>query len=201
LSTSLAKAGRKVLLIDGDLRKPDIAMLMHLSHRRNGLQELLAGEKIENVVCRTSLGGFDVLTAASCNPYDIYEWLTQKRTASLIEIISQMYDHIIIDSPPALAVPDAFLWAKIADAVILTSLAGRTEGEDLKETHNRFVQINVKVLGTVLNNVPHNYGYNRYGYGYYASVANGKNNGSKSRKKTVPLLMQEQISSTPAPNS
>lgn len=190
LATSIAKAGKKVLLIDGDLRKPDVARLLNLPCRRNALKDMLLGRKFEQAVCPTSLAGLNVLSACSCKPPDIYKLISPQRTGELLNLVGQKYDHVIIDTPPVLAVPDALLWAKAVDAVVLTSFAGLTEGPDLKETLDRLAQINVKVLGTVLNNVPLNHCYNSYGYRYYADVASAKN-GSRSSTKPVLLPMQE----------
>jgi capsular exopolysaccharide synthesis family protein len=192
-ATSLARSGKKVLLIDGDLRKSDIRELLNLPKGSGGLQELFAGKSFEDAVCSVPLAGFDVLTADSSNRSDGLELLSQPHVSGCINVISEKYDHVIIDSPPVLAFPDALLWAKMADGVILTSFAGRTEERDIKETLDRLAQINVKVLGIVLNNVHVNYSYNRYGYSYYASQAeNGTGHRRKSNRAILLLTTKEQ---------
>ena len=190
LATSITKTGKKVLLIDGDLRKPDIGRLLKLSCQRNALQDVLLGRNFEEMVCSTSITGLSVLPANSSKPPYIYKLIARHRVAELLNTIGQKYDHVIIDSPPVLAVPDALLWAKMADAVILTSFAGHTEGPDLRETLQRLAQIKVRVIGTVLNNVSVNHSYNHYGYGYCTGAVSNKNSSGK-RKRTVLLPMQK----------
>lgn len=185
LAISIAKARKTVLLIDGDLRKPDIARMLKLPYPKNGLRELLAGKICSDAISKMPSKGLDVLTSNPCNPSVIYGLISQKRTLKFINMISCKYDHVIIDTPPILAVPDALLWSKIAGAVILTSFAGRTETDSLRAAFERLSQINVRILGTVLNNVPFNYSYNPYGYGYSAKRDGGKN----IRKKTTKAIL------------
>jgi len=193
LATSLAQAGKRVLLIDGDLRKPDIERLLNLPHDSWGLMDVLYGlKKFEETVRSVPLSGLDVLTADGRNPAEAVELLEKPQTAECINNISQRYDHVIIDTPPVLAVPDARLWARMADAVVLSSLAGQTESSDLKETLDLLSQINVKILGNVLCNVSpssSHYRY-RYGYGYgYGRRRGDGNNDKRKRPKPKTLLI------------
>jgi capsular exopolysaccharide synthesis family protein len=185
-STSLARSGKKVLLIDGDLRKSDIRGLLNLPKGSGGLQELLAGKSFEDIICSVPLAGFDVLAADSENVSDALGLLSSPCVSECISVISEKYDHIIIDSPPVLAFPDALLWAKMADGIILVSYAGRTEERDVKEALDRLAQIKTNILGMVLNNVDINYSYNRYGYNYYTGRRR------KANKAVLLLTTKEQ---------
>jgi len=190
LATSMAKAGKKVLLIDGDLRKPDIAYLLDLPKGAKCLQDALLGMEFDKAVCSIHSTSLNVIASYLCNGFDAYESLTSPVTAKQIDKLSKSYDYMIIDTPPVLAFPDALMWAKIADAVILISFAGQTTGPDLREAKQRVTQTNVRVLGTVLSNVRANHSYYRYGYNYYA-----KNNRSnkKTERAKMGLIISTQI--------
>jgi len=191
LASSFARAGKKVLLIDGDLRKPDIRRLLKLPVGSDGIKDLLAGKSLNQTVQYVPSAGFDVLTAGSGGDSHLFELLTKPDIREKLDAISDNYDHIIIDTPPVLAFPDALLWAKSADGVILTSFAGQTRDHDLKETLDRLSQIKANVLGTILNSVSSTHSYNRYGYGYYSDRSRSKSSRRDKRRKILPLLPQE----------
>ncbi|MEJ2702787.1 MAG: polysaccharide biosynthesis tyrosine autokinase, partial [Sedimentisphaerales bacterium] len=170
LATSMAESGLRVLLIDGDLRKPDVARLLNLPEGSRGLQDVLCGVKLEQAVYSVVATGLDVLAADFTDATDAYEILAQPSVTRIINSISKKYDHVIVDTPPVLGFPDAMMWAKIGDAAILISYAGHTTMPDLREAKERLAQIGVKVLGTVLSSVQAGHGYYRHGHSYYAQV-------------------------------
>lgn len=182
LATSMAESGKKVLLIDGDLRKPDVARLLNLPKGSRGLQDVLCGVKFEQAVYSVASTGLDVLAADFSDTADAFELLALPSTAKRINMISKNYDHVIIDTPPALGFPDALVWAKMGDAAILVSYAGHTTMPDLKEAQERLAQINVKVLGTVLSSVQAGHAYYRHGRTYYAQT---RDSAAVSRRKLM----------------
>lgn len=167
LATSLSGSGKKILIIDGDLRKPDIGGLLNVPKDSRHLQNVLSGNRIDGAVFALSSAGLDVLAADSQSLIDPYELLALPQAAVQIDKISHRYDHVIIDTPPILAFPDAILWSKMADAVILTGFASRTTSPDLIEAKHRLSDVGVRILGTVLINVPAGHSYYRYGYDNY----------------------------------
>jgi len=191
LATSFAQSGEKVLLIDGDLRKPDIAPMLNLPKGSRGLQDLLFGKEFAKLVYNTGTVGMDVLAADRRNVSDALDLLGKPRTGECIEQVSADYDHVIIDTPPVLAFSDALLWARMADGVILTSFVDRTSRLDLKEAIERLEQADAKILGTVVNNVKVTHSYHRYGYGYGYGHAteDDRKRESDARKRAETLLL------------
>jgi len=195
LATSMAEAGKKVLLIDGDLRKPDVARLLNLPKGTRGLQDVLCGVKFEQAVYSMASTGLDVLAADFDNTADAYELLAMPSTAKRIDMISRKYDHVIIDTPPTLGFPDALVWAKIGGSAILVSYAGHTTLPDLREAKERLVQINVQVLGTVLSSVQAGHGYYRHGHGYYTQSVHTREAASLHRRKLM-FSMEDELDDT-----
>lgn len=181
LATSLAEAGKKVLLIDGDLRKPDVGKLLSLPKETKGIQDVLSGIPFEHAVQAITATGLDVLAADFYDHSDGYELLALPQTPERINNISNKYDHVIIDTPPVLSFPDALMWAKMTDAVVLTSFAGQTTLPELKEANERMLRANAKVLGCVISSVEAENSYYQHSAAYYAQSARAR----RKRKKAL----------------
>jgi polysaccharide biosynthesis transport protein len=195
LATSLSRSGRKVLLIDGDLRKPDIGRLLNIPRNMRRLLDVLMGSPADDSAIAIVSPGLHVLAADSQSTVDPYELLVLPSTVSLIDNLAERYDHVIIDTPPVLAFPDALIFARIAGSVILASFAGHTSGPELKETKDRLAQINVRILGTVMSNVHLGHTYYRYGYHYYAQ---GRRPRRDSRRNGInPFLLSDKPQDEP----
>jgi len=187
LAISVSKSGKKVLLIDGDLRNPCIASLLGLPKGSRGLQDVLLGKKaLHDALYSVPSSRLDVIAADSSNTDGAFELLASSVTVQRLSEIGQGYDHVIIDTPPVLAFADALIWAKVADGVILTCFAGLTTSPNLKKAKERLARINANVLGTVLSNVEVDDSYHPYGYGYYPR--GGRSDAHAKRVKSKLLL-------------
>jgi len=192
LAISFAQSGEKVLLIDGDLRKPDITETLNLPRNLRGLQDLLFGKDLEEVVYKAGPNGCHILAADRRNITDAFNLLNKTKNREYITTATAAYDHVIIDTPPVLAFPDALLWTKMADGVILASLVNHTSQPDLREAIKRLEQAGADVLGTVVNNVKVSHSYHRYGYGYgygYKDEDGGGKRKSTERSQAERLLL------------
>ncbi len=181
LAASLAEAGKKVLLIDGDLRKPDVGRLLNLPKDTKGIQDVLSGIPFEHAVQAITTSGLDVLAADFYDHNDGYELLANPQTSERIKNISDKYDHVIIDTPPVLYFPDAMIWSKMADAAVLTSFAGQTTLPELKEANERMLKANAKVLGCIVSSVDAENSYYHHSAAYYAQSARAR----RARKKAL----------------
>ncbi len=189
LALSFAQSGEKVLLIDGDLRKPDVGETLDLPRGLRGLQDFLFGKPLEESVYKVGPTGLHVLAADHRNANDALDLLGQARTAQCMRNIGAGYDHVIIDTPPVLAFSDALVWAKMADGVILTSFAEHTSRPDLRDSIDRLEQIGARVIGTVLNNVRVTQSYHRYGYGYGYGGGSGEDQPARSKRRREKRLL------------
>ena len=189
LASSLAKSGKRVLLIDGDLRKPDVDWMLKMPRHLKGLRDLLLGEDFESVIHPVDSKGFDVLTAGSKEISNSFKLLSLPKIGEHLKSVEASFDHMIIDSPPVLGFPDALLWAKLSDGVIMISYAGRTSEQDLKDALERLGQVKVEILGTVLNSVRTECSYSRFAHNYYLSQ--GQERRKRNLRKDSVFLLPE----------
>jgi capsular exopolysaccharide synthesis family protein len=176
LGISLAEIGRRVLLIDGDLRRPRLGKLFGLQFA-TGLSDVLldAGSGIntlDSVVRASTVPGLYVLPGGS-EPANISKLLHATYLDTLVEAARSEYDFVLIDSPPMIGMADARLLSRNADGVILICRAGETSPEQLGEARQRLADDGTPVIGTILNGCDLRVEDPSYvnGYNSYAGVA------------------------------
>ena len=156
LAISLASAGIKTLLIDGDLRRSSIAGLLGL-HGTVGVTTVLLGKvTVEEAIQRHTLTDLDVLTSGVAPPNASGPELLQSNAMSnLMSTIRDMYEVVIIDSPPPpIPVTDAALLAAQADGALLVVRYGKTTKDQLATALERLRQVDAATIGVVMDMVP-----------------------------------------------
>ena len=146
-----AQEGKKVLLIDADMRKPTT----HYTFSRmnaTGLSNLLTRQwKLEDVIQQTDIEGLDLITSGPIPPNPA-ELLGSKTMDTLLEELKKMYDMIIFDAPPILSVTDAQILSNKAEGTILVLNSGTTEKESVLKAKEALLSSQANILGTILNN-------------------------------------------------
>ncbi|WP_267350620.1 polysaccharide biosynthesis tyrosine autokinase [Sphingomonas sp. GM_Shp_2] len=169
IATTLARAQRKVILVDGDMRSPSVHFLGGVNHDR-GLSNFLSGQDaIAPLLFQMRDLGFDAMSAGPIPP-NAAELLTGNRFALLVERLLEIYDHVVIDSPPVMGLADAPLIASRVEGVIFTVESHGIRATMVKTALGRLASANAHVLGGVLTKFEARrahlgYGYD-YGYGY-----------------------------------
>jgi capsular exopolysaccharide synthesis family protein len=166
LAISLAHAGRKVLLIDGDLRRPSLHRIFAL-RRDSGLAQVLGDRlPLQRAIQPTLVENLDLIAAGPdvTNPAEL---LTSHRLGEVLDETRRMYDIVIFDSSPLLAVADPSILAVAADRVLLVVRVAATRRQDLDRIGELLATLGTPVIGTVVNAITQGqsgYGY-QYGYG------------------------------------
>jgi capsular exopolysaccharide synthesis family protein len=162
LATSLARAGRKTLLIDCDLRKPALHRLFDVPPEP-GMCEILRGEAEPSAVIHpTPAGELDVITAGRCDPLAL-QILAQEGARGIFEALAKDYDFLIVDTSPVLPVADALLLGQQVDAVLFSIMHEVSCVPTVQQAYARLASLNIRVLGAVVNGAGgSNYGYDGY---------------------------------------
>ncbi|MDH5820432.1 polysaccharide biosynthesis tyrosine autokinase [Acinetobacter pseudolwoffii] len=174
LATILAQGGKRVLVIDGDLRRGYLHKYFN-AEVQPGLAELLNHQNsYEDIVQNSTVENLFFVTRGK-SPVNPSELLSTDKFKAFLDQASAHFDHILIDTPPVLAVTDGIIIAQYAGVNLLIARHGKTQIKELEITVNRFEQANVKVNGVILNDVQKgtagSYGYN-YAYAYTAHKDN-----------------------------
>ncbi len=153
LAITMAQSGMKVLLMDCDLRKPMIHKKFDLANLE-GLTSIISGrKKFEECIKTVDLPNFYILTSGPVPPNPA-ELLGLKRTKNLIGDLKEIFDIILIDAPPVLAVTDAQVLAALCGNVILVASYGEAEKDDVVSAKELIDKVGAKILGVIINKVP-----------------------------------------------
>jgi tyrosine-protein kinase Etk/Wzc len=161
-ATVLGTGGKRVLLIDADMRKGHIHQLFGLA-RGQGLSDLIAGSRQQaDVLHRGVSPQVDLITTGTLPPNPA-ELLMSLATVQLLQDLAAQYDIVLIDTPPVLAVSDTQVLAPQAGTVFMVARADATTLGELQESTKRLKQSGVSVRGVIFNDL--NLSKRRYGYG------------------------------------
>ena len=170
LATSLGQMGKRVLLIDADLRKPTAHQRFKLDNTVGLSSYLTYQAELEEAVQDTNIKNVQLLTAGPIPPNPV-ELLASDRLETLLGLAPEFFDVIIFDSPPTIGLSDAFILSNRVNATILVAAYGQARRRIILDTLKRLRRANANLIGVIFTKVKgkagHGYGYG-YGYGYYA---------------------------------
>jgi polysaccharide biosynthesis transport protein len=183
LAMVLANAGSRVLLIDADLRRPQVAPRLGIQAVR-GLAELLAERcSLGAAILRTSVPGMDLLPSGKAEER-AHDLLASSRMPALLAELRPHYDHIVIDSPPLIPVADATVLCILADTTLVVVRCDQTDCEPLVQSAQILRSLGIPVGGIVFNAERRPFGAKRY-YQYYQSY---RDQARIASQKPVPKL-------------
>ena len=161
LAASMARGGRRVLLVDADFRRPQLHRTFN-TPRSPGLSEVLKGEvKVGAATVESPMPGLFILPAgvSVASPTDL---LDNERLRILIQECSQLFDVVVLDSPPVMAVADAAIIANAASSVLFIVGSGTTTRAVARVAIERLTAVQAQVVGVVLNKAKDDFGSSPY---------------------------------------
>ena len=164
LAVTMAQADSKIVILDCDMRRANVHKVFGTAND-HGISNLLVGNSnMREAIHHTRIPNLDVIPCGPIPP-NPSELLGSTRMKTLLNSLRKHYAHILIDSPPSIAVTDAVVLSKSVDGVILVIRAGYTAKEIIKSGITQFGAVGTHILGAVLNGV--DMSRDRYHYQYY----------------------------------
>ena len=176
LALSLSESGKRVLLVDADLRKSVLMGRHKVTESVKGLSHYLSGQaQLSDVICGTQEDNMFVIFAGIIPP-NPSELLGSERFAELIRRTKNDYDYVIVDAPPLGSVIDAAVIAKVCDASVLVVAASTVSYKFIRTVKSQLEKTDCPILGVVLNkvNMKQNRYYGKYYGNYYGESGRNK---------------------------
>jgi capsular exopolysaccharide synthesis family protein len=184
LAISFTQLGKKVLVLDGDLRKPRMHKILNLKNTP-GLSTYLVGRaKLPDIIYKTHIPNLYVIPSGPISPNPA-ELIDSEVMANILVKFNQEVDFIFIDTPPLIGLVDPILVGKHSDGMILVTWGGKTNRDVVEKAKEELAQFNIRLLGVILNKIDFkrekyaNY-YYQYRYKYKEDEEDSTRSGDKS---------------------
>jgi capsular exopolysaccharide synthesis family protein len=166
LAASMAQVGNRVAVLSCDLRKPELHAAFGLSNDV-GFTSVILGDTTPMKALRQVPGNDNLwVMPGGPIPPNPSELLASRRSERLLQLLTDQFDMVLIDTPPVLPVTDAAVLAAFADATLLVIAAGTTTKKQARRAVEILERVDATPLGVIVNRIPHRGGTFYYGYGY-----------------------------------
>ncbi|WP_207105807.1 GumC family protein [Sphingomonas sp. CFBP 8760] len=175
LAIVLGRTGKRVLLIDGDMRSPSVDSIMDCSNAE-GLSNFLAGQDDwRGLVQDVGFRNISIMASGPMPP-SAAELLSSDRMSRLVQELRETFDHVVIDAPPILGLADAPLLTKAVEGCVFVIEAEGVAVRGLRAALGRLEMVHAHVIGVVLTKLSHRQAGYGYGYGYDYGYGSDKDN-------------------------
>jgi capsular exopolysaccharide synthesis family protein len=166
LAMMLAQGGKKVLLVDGDLRRTGLEKLFEIPRDAPGLTDLILepGDRIEDFILPLPEAGIDFIRSGDPRNANATDIFSSHRMETIIAHLRERYDHVLLDSPPIMAVADARVIGKLADKTLFVVRWNKTPRKVARAALDLLLKSKTEIAGTILQQVDLSR-YGRLGYG------------------------------------
>jgi capsular exopolysaccharide synthesis family protein len=164
LAVTMAKSGKKVLIVDCDLRKPNIHRMFLLSNSKGLTNVLVKDKEIEDVIIETRIPNLYVIPSGQIPP-NPSELLSSEIIKEVLSKLTEKFDMVLIDTPPVLYISDAQIMSALSQGTILVIAYGKTDKYQLLNAKESIEKAGGNILGVVINKIPDKYN-GGYGYNY-----------------------------------
>lgn len=185
LAVTFAQMGNRVLLIDGDLRKPRIHKVFWLTNETGLTNYLVSREDYKSFIRQSSVENLDIMTSGTIPP-NPSELLNSDAMKQFIKTLAEDYDLVLLDAPPVGSVTDASIISTYVDGTILIVYSGKTHIDEAKKAKELLDRVNANIVGVVLNKLDKRAKGNYYYYKYYYD-----DSGEKGKRKIKKIKKQQ----------
>lgn len=189
LAVTFAQAGKRVLLVDADMRKGRQHEIFEVNNN-NGLSNYLimttkndSLNSIGDYIQTTLIDNLYIMTAGMIPP-NPSELLTSQKMIDLIRYLEQIFDIVIFDGTPSTIVTDAIILSKFVDSTLIVSAHKETKIDDLNQVKRNITNVGGRIAGVVVNKMPVNKKVNKAGYYYENSIVTSKRTWGINTKQT-----------------